>query len=376
MAAAAVAAICALLTATPAAGAAPLAWEQWAPIPGVYDVAGPLSDGRLLLATDTGLQELDPKTAVAVPAVPAYRPEAGIEDYLVTGTGLSVPGAGCGFPSGAAYALQTKPPAVSTVGDQVGFRVPIPGVETLSGLAFDTSGRFGNRLLVTGPHNGQAVVDAVDCNGKVTTITDSAPRMEGGLAVAPPTFGPFGGALIGIDEQSGSIIAVRAEGTSELVAGGLPAGPDVGPDSAGFVPPGFKEGGAAYLADHDVGGGAAHPGTGTVLRLQAGQLIAAGVQEGDLLVSTEAGGQTFDVHCDSSGRCLPPRRIGQATDAAHVEGHLLIVAAHPAPTPRPLPAGHLGVAGAGGLAFFLPYAVGVVLLAALYLLYRRQARRA
>lgn len=335
-------------------------------------MAGVLPDGHLALATDSGVQELDTATAMAVPALPGYGPEAGVEDYLAIGTGLPVAGAGCAFRLGAAYALRTRPPAVLAAGE-TGFQVPVPGVDTLNGIAFDTSGRFGNRLLVTGPHGGQTVVQAVDCSGKVTKVTDSAPRLEGGLAVAPPTFGAFGGSLIGVDERGGTIVAVRAEGTSELVASGLPSGPDTGPDSAGFVPPGFRQGGAAYLADHDVGG-AVHPGTGSVLRLQSAQLIAAGVEEGDLLVATEAGGQTYDVHCDAGG-CRPPRRIGQASDAAHVEGHLVLVATHPGPTAPPLPAGRIGTAGQGGVPFFLAYAVGIVVLAALYLLYRRQSRR-
>ena len=335
-------------------------------------MAGILPDGHLVLATDTGVQELDPATAEAAPALPAYRPETGSEDFLALGTGLPVAGAGCAFPLGAAYALRTRPPGVSAAGE-TGFQVPLTGVDALTGIAFDVSGRFGNRLLVTGPRGGQTVVQALDCRGRVTKVTDSAPRLEGGLAVAPPTFGPFGGSLIGLDELGGTIVAVRAEGTSELVAGGLPSGPDTGPDSAGFVPPGFRQGGAAYLADHDVGG-ATHPGTGSVLRLQAAQLIAAGVEEGDLLVATRAGGQTYDVHCDAGG-CRPPRRIAQALAAAHVEGHLVLIATHPGPTAPPLPAGRIGSAGQGGAPFFLAYAVGIVVLAALYLLYRRQSRR-
>jgi len=268
--------------------------------------------------------------------------------------------------------LRTKPPAVTALGDSASFNVAVAGVDTLDGIAFDVSGRFGNRLLVAGPRAGQTVVQAIDCKGRATVVTTSAPPMEGGLVVAPPGFGPYGGALIGTDDHSGTVIAIRAEGTSEVVASGLPAGPDVGPDSAGFVPPGFKSGGAAYVADHDVGAGNAHPGTGTVLRLPATQLTAAGVSEGDLLVADEAGGTTFAIHCGGSGQCRPPKQIGQASGAAHVEGHLVLLATHPGASPRPLPAARLG--GAGGIQF-LPYAVGVVIIAALYLLYRRQTRR-
>src|SRR5207302_11177503 len=204
----------------------------------------------------------------------------------------------------------------------------ISGVDTLNGIAFDRYGRFGNRLLVTGPHRGRTVVDAIDCTGKTTLVTDSAPVMEGGMEVAPPTFGAYGGDLIATDELSGRIIAVTAEGTTLTVAqNGLPHGGDVGAESAGFVPAGFLAGGAADLADRGTPRNA-HPGTDTMLRLTSAQLQAAGVAEGDLLVANEAGASTVAIHCDSGGDCSHVRQVAQGTPGAHVEGHLLVVADH------------------------------------------------
>ncbi|HVC99821.1 MAG TPA: hypothetical protein VNG93_01575 [Candidatus Dormibacteraeota bacterium] len=285
-----------------------------------------------------------------------------------------MPGAGCTFPASTAYILQSKPTAVIAVDLGTGRRLvlaPIAGVDKLNGIAFDRSGRFGNRLLVTGPRGSSAVVLALDCRGRTKVVTTSAPRLEGGLAVAPPSFGVFGGDLIGVDEFSGKVIAIRAEGTSEVVASGLPAGSDLGPDSAAFLPPGFNSGGEAYLADYDVGSGA-HPGNGVVLRLYASALASAGVAEGDLLVADEGGGGTYAIHCAAGGDCSKGRLIGQAAALSHVEGHLVLVANHPGPVPKPLPAGQVGSAGQSGPLFVLAYAVGIVIVAALYLLYRRQ----
>jgi hypothetical protein len=359
------------------AAAGNLSWEQSAPVRGIYDVAGPLPDGRLLLATDNGLQRLNPADGSTDPVITGYRPEGGIENYLALGSGLSVPGAGCSFPATTAYVLQTKPPAVIAVDLNTGGEKPlasVAGVDTLNGIAFDGSGRFGDRLLVTGPHAGSAVITALDCRGRATLVTSSAPRIEGGLVVAPPTFGAYGGALIVLDEFSGSVIAVRAEGTTDLVATGLPAGSDLGPDSAGFVPPGFASGGTAFVADYDVGSGA-HPGSGALLRLDSSALTSAGVNEGDLLVADEGGGGTYAVHCGASGDCSKPRFLGQAGALSHVEGHLILVADHPGSGPRPLPAAQIGAAGRGGAYTLLPYAVGIVIAAALYLVYRRRTRR-
>jgi hypothetical protein len=356
-----------------------LAWEQWQPLPGVFDVTGPLPDGSLLLATGKGLYELKPATGELFPArVDLPPPLGGAEAYIALSSGLGSSAMGCSFPTHAVYVLRTEsPPAVllvDLVSGGSGTFAPIAGVDTLSGIAFDRFGRFGNRLLVIGPHAGQTVVDAIDCNGKVTVITSSAPRMEGGMEVAPPTFGAYGGDLIVPDELSGNILAVTPEGTSQVLArSGLPAGSDIGVESAGFVPRGFLQGGAAYLADRATAGNA-HAGTDTLLRLTASELKAEGVAEGDLLVATEGGGATDVVRCASDASCSNVRRLGEATAAAHPEGHLLLVATNPGPTPRPLPEGKFGAASRGVLFTSLPYAVGLVVAAALYLLYSRRRR--
>jgi hypothetical protein len=354
-----------------------VSWEQWKPLPGVFDVTGPLSGGSLIVAASDGVLRLSPDGTTS-PFAAGYKPRAGAEDYLATSAGLAVPGAGCSFPADHVYALRTDAPVGVIDLDATGAHpfATVSGAETLNGIAFDRYGRFGNRLLVTGPHQGKTVVSAVDCAGKVTLVTDSAPPIEGGMEVAPATFGAFGGDLIAPDELSGKIIAITAEGTTLTVAqNGLPSGGDIGAESAGFVPPGFLAGGAAYLADRGTAGNP-HAGTDTLLRLSSAQLKAAGVVEGDLLVANEGAGTTVAVHCDAAGDCSHVRPVGQAAPGAHIEGHLLAVADHPSPSPPALPPGKLGSASRSGLQVYLPYAVGLLALGGLFGLYwlRRPSR--
>src|SRR5437870_1806944 len=103
---------------------------------------------------------------------------------------------------------------------------------------------------IGGPRQDGWIVDAIDCNGSVENITRSAPRTEGGIEVAPKDFGAFGGALIAPDELGGNIYAIAADGSSKVVlASGLPAGGDIGVESAGFIPPGMDSGGEVFYSD-------------------------------------------------------------------------------------------------------------------------------
>ena len=158
---------------------------------------------------------------------------------------------------------------------------------------------------------------AIDCRGRARTIASGAPATEGGLAVAPRGFGRFSGDLIAPDESSGRIRAVSPSGRTQLLAvSGLPAGGDVGVESAGFVPPG--SGLRAYLADR-VSPGNPHPGDDRVLVLGTRALARAGVRAGDLLVAGEGGAPTIAVRC--ARRCTV-RRVADGPAIAHAEGHI------------------------------------------------------
>jgi hypothetical protein len=192
----------------------------------------------------------------------------------------------------------------------------VPGL--IDGITFDQTGRFARRLLVISNAGARTAVEAIDCRGMMDTITSRAPRAEGGIAVAPATFGRFAGDLIAPSETSGQVYAITPQGKSQLVANsGLPHGPDIGVESEAFVPHDPRA--AAYLADRLTPGNR-HPGDDVVLRIVAGDLRKAGVRAGDLLVSTEGGALTDAISC-STNACRT-RLVAQGPAIAHGEGHI------------------------------------------------------
>jgi len=211
--------------------------------------------------------------------------------------------------------------AVNTTGHARSF-VSLPTRGLLNGIAFDATGRFGMRLLVTATAGTSTTVFAIDCRGRVSVLTRRAPKVEGGIAVAPSTFGRFAGDLIAPDENSGQMWAIDPAGKATLVSvPNLPTGGDTGVESIGFVPPGFGAGGVAYLADRGTPNNP-FPGTDSILRLTSAALAAAGVQDGDLLVSTEGGGTTVAIRCEATCTVTP---VAQGTNGGHIEGHILAI---------------------------------------------------
>jgi hypothetical protein len=165
----------------------------------------------------------------------------------------------------------------------------------------------------------KATLYAVDCRGRTRVIARGVVRVEGGSAVAPRTFGRFGGWLVAVDEAGGGIYAFDAAGHARLVTRPrAPAGGDIGVEAVGFVPRGFGRRGIAYLADLGAPGSPTQ-GSDSVLSLSGGALARARVAPGDLLVATEASGVTYAVRCRR--RC-EARRVGRALDATHGEGHI------------------------------------------------------
>jgi len=366
---AAVAALVLLLAAglTPADAAGP-AWEHWQHIPGVFDVVGPRSDGRLVVAGSGQLFLVDGAGAVTPFARGAagYADDAGAEAYLTVSPGLHVAGAGCDFARNDVFVLRLHPPYGVTRVKPSGVTEPfatVAGVESLNGIAFDTTGRFDHRLLVSGPAHGRTSIVAIDCRGAANVITAAAPVLEGGLAVAPSGFGSFAGALLAPDELSGRIYAIDPDGGVRTVAdSGLPTGGDIGVESVGFVPSGFKRGGKVYYSDRATTNNP-HPGTDNLLRLDAQAIARLGVQDGDLLAATEGGATMIAVHCGAS--CSVTLIVDTATNA-HGEGHLLAVADSPRPGPAPASfSASVPLIGLLGI-------VVVAAIAAAYLLRRRR----
>jgi hypothetical protein len=341
--------VLALMAMAPAtAYAADVSWEQWRAFAGAFDIDGPRSDGSLIVAGSAALYLVDPGgTATPFARGPGgYHEDPGAEAYLALSRGGHVAAANCDFAPDETYLLRLHVPLginrVNAAGDESGAFVNLTGVDTLNGIAFDTTGAFDHRLLVTGPSGGKTVVFAIDCTGAVQTITRAAPVLEGGLAVAPTSFGSFGGTLIAPDELSGKIYAIASNGAVTQVAKPvLPTGGDIGVESVGFVPPGMiTRGGAVYYADR-ISAGNPHPGTDSVLRLTSAQLVAAGVQEGDMLAAIEGGATLVAVRCEAACTVIP---VVAAPTKSHGEGHIAFSVEAPppspiAPTPRVTPGG-------------------------------------
>jgi hypothetical protein len=304
--------------------AAGLTWQHWRTIPGIFDIAGPRHDGKLVVAGSGLLYLVDPAGTVSPFArgPQGYGDDAGAEAYLTLSPGHKVSGADCEFARDDIFVLRLHAPVGITRIDNQGHATAfanVTGVDSLNGIAFDTVGKFGFRLLASGPSTGKTVIVAIDCKGKVDVITHTAPVLEGGLAVAPKGFGSFGGDLIAPDELSGKLYAIQPDGTVTLVAvSGLPFGPDTGVESLGFMPRGLTRSSEVYYSDRATPGNP-HPGTDSLLRLSAMALFAAGARQGDLLAATEGGATMIAVRCRATCRVVT---IVATPSTSHGEGHI------------------------------------------------------
>jgi hypothetical protein len=302
-------------------------WKAGTGIDRVLDLSSPRSDGAIVVATAGRLALFRPAGELRSFATGpgGYASPGGGEPYIALSEPKGVPGAGCKFGRDTLYVLRLKKgPGVTAVGPKGRARrfasLPATGVE--NGIVFDSTGRFGHRLLVTASSGSKTTVYAIDCRGRATTLTSDAPKVEGGIAVAPATFGRFAGDLIAPDENSGRVYAVGPKGHSRLVASsGLPKGGDIGVESAGFVPKHFGPGWSAFVADRLTPGNP-HPGDDVVLRLDHAPLTAAGVLPGDLLVATEGGARTDAIRC---GQSCAVRHVADGPARAHLEGHVVFV---------------------------------------------------
>jgi len=301
-------------------------WKPYVRVRRVLDLTPPAIDGTILVAADRRLELLRPSGAVQpyARASGGYASPGGEEPYIALSAGQNVAGTACRFPRDALYLLRLQKGAGVTAVDAGGAArtfASLPGRGLENGIALDTTGRFGDRLLVTATSGSRTTVYALDCRGSVTTITSSAPKLEGGIAVAPASFGRFAGDLIAPDENSGRIYAISPDGRSTVLArSGLARGGDVGVESAGFVPHGFAASSSALVADRRTPGNP-HPGDDVILRLDGASLLAAGVREGDLLVATEGGAETDAIRCGVSS--CQVRHVADGPTGAHLEGHIV-----------------------------------------------------
>jgi predicted small lipoprotein YifL len=296
-------------------------WTEFRHLHGVVDLAGPRSDGSFLVAAFGRLVLLrDGALTPFARGAGGYQTSSGTEPYLVITSSVPVRGEHCSFGKDAAFAISPGAhPSVVMITPQGQARrfASLPPGGFLSGIAFDATGRFGHRLLVTAGFGTRTTVFGIGCDGRPAAVAAGAPAVEGGIVVAPATFGRFGGDLIAQNEKNGLVYAVTPAGKVVVLArSGLPAGGDIGVESAGFVPPRVA---AAYLADRLTPGNK-HPGDDVILRLSAAALARAGIRAGDLLVATEGGAMTIDVRCAAT--CIV-RFFAAGPAVAHAEGHIV-----------------------------------------------------
>lgn len=300
----------------------PSTWAVFRHLPGVVDLAGPRADGSFLVAAAGRLFVLghDGTLRPFARGPGGYQTAQGTEPYLALASTGQAGGKPCSFGVNMVFALEpgARPGVIVISPDGRARRfASLPPGHSPNGIAFDGTGRFGHRLLVTAGFHGRTTVFGIGCDGTAAMITGGAPAMEGGIAVAPATFGRFGGDLIAPDEGSGLVYAVNPAGqVVTLARSGLPAGGDIGVESAGFVPPGAA---AAYLADR-FSARNRHPGDNAILRLTAAELARAGIRAGDLLVATEGGARTIDVRCAAA---CTVRYVAAGPAVAHAEGHIV-----------------------------------------------------
>ena len=117
---------------------APQTWDLADPIPHVFDVAGPIPDGHLVVAAGGKLYLLDPLTGARerFAAGPGGYPGAGGEEPYIA----VAPTGPAGFTPGEVFVLQLKPAGGALRIDAAGVAhhfANIPGVDSLNGIAFD-----------------------------------------------------------------------------------------------------------------------------------------------------------------------------------------------------------------------------------------------
>jgi hypothetical protein len=299
-------------------------WESVASGTHPIDVGGPRKDGRFVVAAGAELFLFRPGEAELAPFAQGEGgySTSGAEPYIaLSNRKRAVKGADCSFRRDDVYAIQpepsTNPGVVRVTREGIASRfAELPDGVFLDGIAFDTVGRFGHRLLVMGLKGGfagTATLYGVDCDGEVKTFAEGAPVVEGGMAIAPRRFGRFVGRLVAASEFDGNVYAFGADGSVRVVAeSGLPVGQDEGIEGVGFAPRGFGAGDAAYMAD---------VGTSTLLTLRGGSAHRAGVRGGDLLAPAEENPGTVRIRCSKQG--CDSRLVATGPASPHREGHVV-----------------------------------------------------
>lgn len=180
--------------------------------------------GRVLV-----LNAVDPDGSRAVFA-PGYKPYRDVESMLAV-VPLSGPPVAAGFAAGDVFVNRGPAGQISRLSSAgavlADVWVDLGSNGLWGGITFDTTGSFGGRLVAL---DNDGKIFLVTSQGNATLLVDLAARMGAriraeGVAVAPASFGPFGGRIVvGVegdnddDPQSGKVYAVDAQGNPTLLA--------------------------------------------------------------------------------------------------------------------------------------------------------------
>ncbi len=112
-----------------------------------------------------------------------YQTATGTEPYLALATSVPVRGDRCSFVGGTAFAIQPGTrQAVIMISPRGRARrfASLQAGRALSGIAFDATGQFGHRLLVTAESGGRTTVFGLGCDGRVSTVAAGTTRRKAG----------------------------------------------------------------------------------------------------------------------------------------------------------------------------------------------------
>jgi hypothetical protein len=147
---------CAPAARPPSGSTLPGRWARFRHLPGVVDLAGPRSDGSFIVAAAGRLYTLT-RAGVVRPFARepgGYSTAVGPEPYIAIADSGRAAGAGCSFPRGMIFALQPgRHPGIIAItpAGQASQFTSLPATLAPDGITFDTTGRFGHRLVVQKP---------------------------------------------------------------------------------------------------------------------------------------------------------------------------------------------------------------------------------
>src|SRR6266478_2483476 len=274
---------------------------------------------------DPQLLSIDCVTGLPTPVttIPGFPSAQCLERYMSVSPAVSV---NAGFAPRDVYITQGNeifkftPPA----GPLVSFTsLPACGNDH-TGITFDHVGTFGNNMILSCENGTIWTVNGVGTSSLVATLPINIENE--GPAVAPLSFGPFGGQVL-MTNDNDAVNAVRNDGFVTLNAFVIGAGS--GPESVQVIPDTlctFCQGNGTYFQAVEAGCCGAFPGLYEYFPTDFTAF------PGDILVPCEGNGQTVRIHWNGSSYDM---FFFDAIPGALLEGSNFIDCNIPSPTPTP-----------------------------------------